>query len=47
MGSLISSDKFLTILLKVVSSKNYGGSKEILIDGYGPGTMALDIYLPF
>ncbi len=33
--------------LKVVSSKNYGGSKLVFIDGYGPGTVALDIVLSF
>jgi hypothetical protein len=29
----------------VVPSENYGGSKLVLIDGYGPRTVALDIVL--
>jgi hypothetical protein len=33
--------------LKVVSSKNKGGLKVVLFDGYGPRIVALDIILSF
>jgi hypothetical protein len=35
------------LVLKVVSSKNYGGSKISLIVAYWPGTVALGIILNF
>jgi hypothetical protein len=33
------------VILKVVSSENKGGSKMVLIDVYGPGTVALGVFL--
>jgi hypothetical protein len=41
------SQLILKLTLKAVSSENSGGSKIVLIVGYLPGTMALDISLSF